>query len=231
MKLIVNLIYKFYDKGKNSKKKNFLVKLHEFFFSNNKLIEFLFGFKIDGKLHKRTYPHKFDLTTILLKNSLDKLLKNKNKNLEILEVGTGYYALLSIYLKKKYNHHITAIDIEDDAITSSKLNCEKNNVNIDLKVSDLFENINEKKFDIIFWNLPYYRDVDIYLKPFLNKVGKFLNTNAKVLLGYNSTPLKPETIISFTKECDGIAYIKTESFFWNSHKISVLSKNLSQDEK
>ena len=100
MKLIVNLIYKFYDKGKNSKKKNFLVKLHEFFFSNNKLIEFLFGFKIDGKLHKRTYPHKFDLTTILLKNSLDKLLKNKNKNLEILEVGTGYYALLSIYLKK-----------------------------------------------------------------------------------------------------------------------------------
>ena len=226
MKFIINKIYQYFNSHHFSKKKKILlVKLHTNFFSSNSTIKYFFGFKIYDELHKRNYPHKYDLTTILLKITLDKFLKNNKKNLEILEVGTGYYSLLSIYFKKKYNHKITATDIEPNAIISAGLNCEKNNVSIELIVSDLFENINDKKFDIIFWNLPYYRDKNIYLKPFLNQVSKYLNDNAKIFLGYNSTPLKPEEIIDITKDCPDIIYTKTVGFSWNMHKISVISKN------
>ena len=224
MNFILNLIYTYYKKGHSLKKGNFLNRFHTIFFSNKKIIKYLFGFNVYDELHKTTDPRKFDLTTILLKNILNKFLKKRIKNLEILEVGTGYYSLLSIYLKKKYNHQIIATDINPNAIISSKLNCEKNNANIELIASDLFENINDKKFDIIFWNLPYYSDVNIYLKPFLNQVSKYLNTNAIIFLGYNSTPLKPETIINLTKDSHGIKYTNTEDFFWNHHKIAVISK-------
>ena len=224
MKFILNLIYKYYNKNHHSKKKNFLVNFHTIFFSSKRTIKYLFGVNVYDELHKRTYPHKFDLTTILLKIILNRFLKKSINNLKILEIGTGYYSLLSIYLKKKYNYQITATDIEPNAIISSKMNCEKNNINIELITSDLFENINDKKFDIIFWNLPYYRDINIYLKPFLNQVGKYLNTNAKIFLGYNTTTLKPETIINLTKDSHGIKYTNTVDFFWNQHKISIISK-------
>ena len=226
MKFILNLIYEHYKKGHSSKKGNFLNSFHTIFFSSKRTIKYLFGFNVYDELHKKaiSYPRKFDLTTILLKTILNRFLKNSIKDLEILEVGTGYYSLLSIYLKKKYKHQITATDIDPNAIISSKLNCEKNNVNIELIVSDLFENINDKKFDIIFWNLPYYADVNIYLKPFLNQVSKYLNTNAKIFLGYNSTPLNPETVINLTKDSHGIVHSNIENFFWNNHNISVISK-------
>jgi 2-polyprenyl-3-methyl-5-hydroxy-6-metoxy-1,4-benzoquinol methylase len=226
MKFILNLIYEYYKKGHYSKKGNFLNSFHTIFFSSKRTIKYLFGFNVYDELHKKeiSYPRKFDLTTILLKTILNRFLKKSIKDLEILEVGTGYYSLLSIYLKKKYKHQITATDIDPNAIISSKLNCEKNNVNIELIVSDLFENINDKKFDIIFWNLPYYADVNIYLKPFLNQVSKYLNTNAKIFLGYNSTPLNPEIVINLTKDSHGIMHSNIENFFWNHHKISVISK-------
>ena len=226
MKFIINKIYQYFNSNHFSKKKkNLFVNLHTKFFSSNNTIKYFFGFKIYDELHKRNYPHKYDLTTILLKITLDRFLKKNNKNLEILEVGTGYYSLLSIYLKKKYKHKITATDIDPNAIISAKLNCEKNNISIELVNSDLFENINNQKFDIIFWNLPYYRDKDIYLKPFLDQVSEYLNDDAKIFLGYNSTPLKPEDIVNLTKDNPNIYYAKTVEFFWNMHKISVISKN------
>ena len=224
MKFILNLIYGYYKKGHSYEKGNFLNRFHRIFFSSKGTVKYFFGFNVYDELDKTKNRSKFDLTTILLKTILNKFLKKSIKNLEILEVGTGYYSLLSIYLEKKYNHQITATDIDPNAIISSKLNCEKNNVSIELIVSDLFENINDKKFDIIFWNLPYYADVNIYLKPFLNQVSKYLNTNAIIFLGYNSTPLKPETIINLTKDSHGIKYTNTEDFFWNHHKIAVISK-------
>jgi len=224
MKFILNLIYKYYKKGHSYEKGNFLNRFHRIFFSSKRSIKYFFGFNVYDELDKTKGRSKFDLTTILLKTILNRFLKKSIKNLEILEVGTGYYSLLSIYLEKKYNHQITATDIDPNAIISSKLNCEKNNVSIELIASDLFENINDKKFDIIFWNLPYYSDVNIYLKPFLNQVSKYLNTNAIIFLGYNSTPLKPETIINLTKDSHGIKYTNTENFFWNHHKIAVISK-------
>ena len=232
MKFIIKKIYQYYNLNHPSKnKKNFFARFHTFFFSSKHTIRYIFGFKIYDELHKRSYPHKYDLTTILLKNFLDRILKKETKKLEILDIGTGYYSLLSIYLKKKFNHNITATDIDPDAITSSKLNCQKNNVKVDLITSDLFENIKDKKFDIIFWNLPYYRDKNVYLKNFLNQVDNFLNDNSKIYLGYNSTPLKPEEIENLTKSSKGIIYVKTKEYFWNMHKISIIKKdNLNNNQ-
>lgn len=222
MKQILNLVYNLFD---SSRKDNGLFyKLHSSFFSSKNTVKYFFGSEVYGEFQKVEYTHKYDLTTILLKITLDKFLKKNNKNLEILEVGTGFYALLSIYLKKKYNHQITATDIMPKAIMSSRLNCEKNNVTIDLITSDLFENINNKKFDVIFWNLPYYNDKNLYLKSLLNQAAKYLNENGKIFLGYNSQPLKPDDVINLTKISPDLTYTKTEKFFWNKHNVSVISK-------
>ena len=97
-------------------------------------------------------------------------------------------------VSKKYNFSVTAIDIDPKAIESSELNCKINNVEIKLFASNLFENINYDTFDLIFWNLPYYQNTDDYLTGLIDQSDKYLVKDGKLILGYNTSPLKPEAI-------------------------------------
>ena len=228
MRFLVNFLYKTYDNNHHSKKgnKNLLVKIHTFVFSNNFIIKLIFGVKINDTLHKRNYPHKYDLTTILLKNYLSKLIKNYNFKLNILEIGTGYYGILPIYLKRKFNINIDATDLDPKAIISTKLNLKLNNMNdINVLVSDLFQNIVFKEYDIIFWNLPYYRKVEDYLTGLISKSDNFLKKNGKLVLGYNSTPLNHKVVQDIVKKNPNLTYKKEKSYSWNNHIISIITKN------
>ena len=137
MKFLINKIYESYRKNHYSKKgnKSLLIRLHTFIFSSSLIIKIIFGVKIDESLHKRNYPHKYDVTTILLKNYFNNTIKKNNKKLKILEIGTGYYGILSIYLKRKFNVDIIATDLEPNAIQSTKLNININNVKIETFVN------------------------------------------------------------------------------------------------
>lgn len=108
------------------------------------------------KVNKNVLIPRFE-TEELVKNTIDIITeKYKYKNIKILDIGTGS-GCIAITLKKELpNSNITAIDISDDALNVAIENAKTNDVDINFKKSDLFENISEK-YDVIISNPPYIK--------------------------------------------------------------------------
>ena len=223
MQFILSFIYKLYDKG-SIKRDTFLHKLHEKFFSSSFLVYFFFQVKISPNLsyksNFRNLKHKFDLTTIILKITLKKIIKIDTS---ILEIGTGAFAILSIYFSKYTKKRIDSIDISTNNINSALINIKFNNAKINLFKSNIFENV-ISKYDVIFWNVPYYYPKKDYLYPLIDEVHNYLKEEGLLIIGYNSNPLKANEVINYTKNNNKIEYYKTVKFSWNHHLISLIRK-------
>ena len=80
------------------------------------------------------------------------------ENKTCLEVGCGT-GLLSLLMLRK-NGIVTAIDIQERAITNTRVNFDKNKhffrSEINLICSDLFDRVPKKTFDYVIVNPPYY---------------------------------------------------------------------------
>ena len=80
-----------------------------------------------------------------------------NKNINILEIGTGS-GIIAITLKKlNKNYNITATDISKKAIKVAKKNAKTHNTTITFKKTYLYKGINQK-YDIIISNPPYIEE-------------------------------------------------------------------------
>lgn len=80
-----------------------------------------------------------------------------NKNINILEIGTGS-GIIAITLKKlNKNYNITATDISRKALKVAKKNAKTHNTTITFKKTDLYKGIN-KTYDIIISNPPYIEE-------------------------------------------------------------------------
>lgn len=111
----------------------------------------LFGF-LPGK---SIYANYWDWTTLLLKKAL-KTFELDNKR--ILDIGTGPYAILSIYVKcNSTPKQIVAADYLDEILGNAIT--QPGSGGITFVLSDLFENI-QQKFDVILFNAPYIIDAD-----------------------------------------------------------------------
>lgn len=84
-----------------------------------------------------------------------KLIKNKQSNIKILDIGTGSGALAISLAREFINADIMAIDISEEAIKVANVNINNKKLynRIQLKQTT-FDNINEK-FDLIVSNPPY----------------------------------------------------------------------------
>jgi release factor glutamine methyltransferase len=77
------------------------------------------------------------------------------QQMALLELGAGS-GLLSMIAAKK-GARVTATDINPFAVDYLHLNSARNNIQLQIISSDLFNNISHQHFDIIAINPPYYR--------------------------------------------------------------------------
>ena len=81
----------------------------------------------------------------------------QEKKLTIAEIGVGS-GIISIILAKRFpNFRFIATDINKKAIEISKINAKTYNVNIDFRLSNLLDEVDEK-IDIIISNPPYVEE-------------------------------------------------------------------------
>lgn len=191
-----------------------------------------------------TSPY-WDLTTLMFKKALNKYVKNQQR---VLEIGTGPFALLSIYVAKRKIIDITAADINPSFIKNAKKNMLENNVTIDLVNSDLFSQI-DGSFDIVFFNPPYVplpwvlqnhkemftesvfdlvwnggQDGCDTITRFLKDVPKFIHGDSIVLLGVNSLFVDTIKMVNLINSAN-VALVSTVSSIGNPSKVYIIKAN------
>lgn len=95
-------------------------------------------------------------TEILVENAIE-ILKNQEKSIKILEIGTGSGIISVMLAMLVENIKIIAVDINPKAIELAKENAIKHNVleKIDFRLSNLYENVNEDDINLTISNPPY----------------------------------------------------------------------------
>ncbi len=129
-------------------------------------------------------------------------IAQKYNSPRILDLCTGSGAI-AISLKKFVpNADITAVDISEKALEIAQKNAKKLETKINLLKSDLFDKLDNKKFDIIVSNPPYIRKDEI------KKLSEEVQKEPKIALDGGEDGLDFYRIITE----QAINYLKTGSF-------------------
>lgn len=129
-------------------------------------------------------------------------IAQKYNSTRILDLCTGSGAI-AISLKKFVpNADITAVDISEKALEIAQRNAKKLETKINFLKSDLFDKLDNKKFDIIVSNPPYIRKDEI------KKLSEEVQKEPKIALDGGEDGLDFYRIITE----QAINYLKTESF-------------------
>ncbi len=165
------------------------------------------------------------------------------KGQSVLEIGTGS-GIVAMYASR-LTDNITVTDINFDACELARKNFEANDIeNIEILFGNLFEPVENRKFDVILFNTPYLPTEDgevledtinyafdgglngrKVIDLFLNEVGNHLNDGGIVQMIQSSLSGNEETLEKF----DNLGFIAeiaaTEHFFFeditliNAYKI------------
>ena len=98
-------------------------------------------------------------TELLIDNAIE-ILKKKKETVNIVEIGTGS-GIISVMLALLVKDiKIIAVDINEKALSLAKENAIKHNVadKIEFRLSNLYENVNEKDIYLTISNPPYIAD-------------------------------------------------------------------------
>jgi len=175
-----------------------------------------YGYKIN--VNKNVLIPRFETEELIFK-TINLIKKNLNKNIKVLDIGTGS-GCISIALKKEISGlDITAVDISEDALLVAKNNALENNCEINFIKSDLFNNIDDK-YDLIISNPPYI-SYDEHIMDIVKKNEPHLALYAKnnglyfyeEIIKNSSNYLNDKNIIAFE-----IGYLQANEIKKMSHK-------------
>lgn len=128
--------------------------------------KFFIGLIFDTKIPSGSMNFQVGYATLQIKKALSRYIKDHDN---ILDLGTGALAVISIWLKKNNkNINVTASDLYDDVVKNAIKVVNFNKVDVKVIKSDLLKNI-KGKFDLIVFNPPLhpkitYKLVDRFLK-------------------------------------------------------------------
>lgn len=103
------------------------------------------------KVHPKVFPPHLTFSTKILLGFLKEIDLNEKSFLE-LGCGSGIISLFAV----KKGAKVVATDINKIALSYLEKNAVKNNLSLTILESDLFENLENKSFDYIVINPPYY---------------------------------------------------------------------------
>ncbi|AXT50491.1 methyltransferase domain-containing protein [Aquimarina sp. BL5] len=107
--------------------------------------------KIEVKVHPDVFPPHLTLSTKIL---LDFIKPVSLKNKTFLELGCGS-GIISLFASKK-GAIVTSTDINPTALQYLKKASENNKLKVELILSNLFDNLQNRTFEYIVINPPYY---------------------------------------------------------------------------
>jgi len=107
-------------------------------------------FKIGFKPVKKG-AYYFDMTTLVLTKLV---LREINKDDRVLDMGTGTSSIIGLTIWKQCGCYVVCSDINPEIVSMAQENVEFNQAPMQVKHSNLFENI-EEDFDIVVFNPPY----------------------------------------------------------------------------
>ncbi len=84
--------------------------------------------------------------------------KDRNRQLKILDIGTGSGAIAISLAKNLKNTEVTALDISLEALKVAQQNADLNKVEINFIQADILQDFDVSKYDIIVSNPPYVRE-------------------------------------------------------------------------
>ena len=144
---------------------------------------------------------------------------------DILDFGCGY-GPIGIYLKKTTNANIDMLDINKRALNLARKNAKKNEVNINIFESDLYQNVT-KKYDYIITNPPVRVGKQI-LYQILFEAAKYLKENGKLIFVINKNQGAKSVARDLSEKYEVEIITKNKGFYiisakkhWQSHLIKV----------
>jgi release factor glutamine methyltransferase len=143
----------------------------------------------------------------------------------VLEIGSGS-GFLSVLMALR-EAKVTAVDVNEEAVETTRSNAEKNNVHVSAGQSDLFENVHSL-YDLIIFNPPYLPveegETDaIYagglsgrevIERFVAEVRNYLRPKGKVLIVISSLTGEKEVSELFNREGFSTTVLEREKIPW-----------------
>lgn len=114
-----------------------------------------------------------------------------------LEIGTGT-GMVALFVALHGSKGVVATDINPDAVKNARRTFANHHCDIPVHCGDVFEPLNAKKFDVIFWNHPFHYATEKpknmllrggfdykyeSLRKFFRGAHKHLNPKGEILLG------------------------------------------------
>ena len=188
-------------------------------------------------LYKHVFSPSFFKGSSVYVNHLP--LKEKQS---MLDMGCGC-GIIGITAFKKYKlDSVVCADINGYAVKNTRRNIQLNNLgdNINVIQSNVFSNIdNDKKFDLIFWNAPYFDGENIgstilhksmydknyeNIKKFITDGQNYLNEDGKIMLGFSTSKFSLEWARRLIREIGydlTIYFQKTDSLGFKQEILEV----------
>jgi len=188
--------------------------------------------KMEFEVPESVYEPRED--SMLLAKTLERL---KLKGAAALEIGCGSGFLSVLLAKKKAD--VTAVDINPEAVETTKLNAKASKTHVNAFQSDLFSSV-EGRFDLIVFNPPYLpaeeRDVTYSggksgrdtIEKFIVQAKKYLNPGGGVMIVISSLTGEKEVIELFKEQGMKATVIDKEKVPWE--ELIVLGANLEHGQ-
>jgi len=178
-------------------------------------------FDIDVK--HRILDDLWDTTSVVLRKALRQYVRPGNS---VLELGTGHVAVLSVYCAKRLGARVVAVEINARFLENAVDVAQTSGApGIEFLRSNWFSNVGNRKFEVIFVNLPYipsavgeavggtleYRQIwdggedgGDHLRVVLREAPPYLASRGRLLLGVNTLYLPRDKVLSLIRDAAGL---------------------------